>query len=78
MNLFQAMRAPNLASRHVPIGPIATVLCEGRCCRDRTAPVFLAFGVRGALALCAECRAWQNRIVRLALPELRRRRERAA
>ena len=71
MNLWQAMTAqPTEGS--CPIGPIATVLCEGRGCRDRTAPVFVALGVRGALALCAECRAWQNRIVRAVLPEIRR------
>lgn len=73
MNLYQAIRGQRSAVGDArPIGPIATVLCEGRGCRDRTAPVFVALGTRGALALCADCRAWQHRIIRAVLPELRR------
>ena len=71
MNLFQSLSFRPTPSGH-PIGPIATPLCEGRCCADRTAPLFISLGVRGALMLCADCRAWQQRIIRAALPEIRR------
>jgi hypothetical protein len=73
MNLLKAVGyQPSALSTVYPIGPIVTHLCEGRCCGNRTAPLFVSLGVRGALMLCADCRAWQNRIVRAVLPELRR------
>lgn len=73
MTLLQALRyQPSALSAGLPIGRPRTVLCQGRCCTDRTAPVFVALGVRGALVLCAACRAWQHRIIRAVVPELRR------
>lgn len=73
MNLWQAIgyQRSALSSGH-PLGPIATPLCEGRCCGNRTAPVFVSLGARGMLMLCADCRARQNRIVRAVLPEIRK------
>lgn len=71
MNLFQSLSL-RPAWAGISFGPVVTPLCEGRCCGDRTAPVFVSLGVRGALMLCADCRAWQNRIVRAVLPEIRR------
>ncbi len=71
MNLFQSLTYRPSAFG-LPVGPIVTHLCEGRCCGNRTAPLFVSLGVKGALMLCADCRAWQNRIVRAVLPELRR------
>jgi hypothetical protein len=73
MNLFQAItyrsRTPGYA-----LGPIETPLCQGRCCGNRTAPLLITFGVKGALFLCAECRAWHHRIIRTRLAEIRRER----
>lgn len=73
MNLLQVTGyQPSALRASYPLGPIVTHLCEGRCCGNRTAPLFVSLGVKGALMLCADCRAWQNRIVRAVLPELRR------
>lgn len=73
MNLAQALGyQPSVLSAGIPIGRVQTIRCEGRCCPDRSAPVFVALGVRGALALCAECRAWQGRIAQAALLKLKR------
>jgi len=71
MNLFQSLTHRRPSGGHA-LGPIVTPLCEGRCCRDRTVPLFVSLGRRGMLMLCADCRAWQQRIIRAALPELRR------
>lgn len=74
MNLAQAvgyqppwLREPRL------IGRIRTVLCQGRGCPDRTAPVLVSPGVKGVLLLCGECRAYQVRIARAMLPSMIRR-----
>jgi len=73
VNLLQAVGyQPSALRSGYPIGPVVTALCQGRCCGNRTAPVFLTFGVRGALLLCADCRAWHERIIRQMLPEIRR------
>jgi len=71
MNLAQAvgyqppwLREPRLFGRP------RTVLCQGRCCPARTAPVFVALGVKGVLLLCGECRAYQSRVARALLPSL--------
>lgn len=73
MNLLQLTEyQPSALRAGFPFGPVVTHLCEGRCCVTRTAPLFVSLGVKGALMLCADCRAWQNRIVRAVLPELRR------
>mgnify|MGYP001570789025 CR=1 FL=1 len=71
MNLFQQITHRSSVVG-LPLGPIAIVLCEGRCCGNRTAPLFISLGVRGALMLCGDCRAWQQRIIRAVLPEIRR------
>lgn len=71
MNLFQVVTYRPLA-RCLPLGPVRTPPCEGRACGNRTAPVFVALGVKGALLLCEECRAWKDRIIRERLPEIRR------
>lgn len=55
-----------------PIGPIVTVLCDLRSCVNRAAPVFLVLGAKGALALCATCRARHHHLIRTVVPELRR------
>jgi hypothetical protein len=57
----------------VVVGRPRTLACENRCCRDRTAPVFLVLGVRGLAMICADCRARQNRLVRATLATVRRR-----
>lgn len=73
MNLFQAIsHQRSVVSAGRPIGPIATPLCEGRDCANRTAPVFVVVGRRRACFLCASCRTWRNIIIRAALPEIRR------
>lgn len=71
MNLFQAITYRSKTPGY-PLGPVETPLCQGRCCGNRTAPVWLTFGVRGALRLCADCRAWHQRIIRTKLSEIRR------
>lgn len=71
MNLLQSLTYRAAGAGHA-LGPIVTPLCEGRCCGNRTAPLFVSLGVKGALLLCADCRAWQQRIIRAVLPELRR------
>lgn len=71
MNLFQSISLRPVSAGH-PVGPVVTPRCEGRCCGNRTAPLFISLGVRGALLLCADCRAWQQRIIRAVLPEIRR------
>jgi hypothetical protein len=71
VNLFQELTYRPLAVSRA-FGRITTALCQGRCCGNRTAPVFLTFGVRGARLLCADCRAWHERIIRQMLPEIRR------
>ena len=71
MNLFQEL-AYRSGTAGYPLGPVETPLCQGRSCGNRTAPVFLTFGSRGMRLLCAECRAWQQRIICARLPEIRR------
>ncbi len=69
MNLFQVLTyrsTPSLCRE--PFGPIAMVRCEGRCCPDRSAPVFVV----GALLLCSTCRDFRNRFVRDRIAALRR------
>ena len=73
MNLLQAIGYQRSAVRSGhPVGPIATPLCEGRECRNRTAPVFVVVGWRRAFFLCAACRTWRNVLIRAALPEIRK------
>lgn len=72
MNLFQSLTYRTPGYEPGPLGPIAQPRCHGRCCGNRTAPVWLTFGVRGALFLCAECRAWQQRLIRSRLADIRR------
>ena len=72
-NLAQALGyQPDVLTEPILFGRSKTIACEGRCCPDRTAPVFISIGTRGRLFLCSECRAWHSRIVRAALPELTR------
>ena len=71
MNLVQALTyRPDGVSRM--FGLISSPLCQGRCCGERTAPVFVTFGTRGVLLLCADCRAWQQRTIRARIREIRR------
>lgn len=53
-------------------GPIDRPECQGRCCEDRTAPVFVTVGLRGVRLLCAACRTWRPHMIRAALADLRR------
>ncbi len=54
------------------LGPIVTARCEARCCPDRSAPVFVVFGLAGLQILCSTCRNFQREIVRRRLLTLRR------
>lgn len=45
-------------------GPIDRPACQGRCCADRTAPVFVTFGLRHIWLYCARCRARQHELIR--------------
>lgn len=47
----------------IPLGAARKTRCEGRCCPDRSAPVFVV----GALLLCALCRDYRNQRIRFAL-----------
>ena len=71
MNLFQEITYRRSAVS-LPLGRVYRALCQGRCCGNRTAPVFAVFGTRGSLMLCAECRDWQTRIIRNRISEIRR------
>ena len=71
MNLVQQMAFQREPVRYL-LGGIETPLCQGRCCRERTAPVFITFGTRGALLLCADCRAWRLRTIPARIREIRR------
>ena len=71
MNLVQEQAFRSSPIGH-PFGRIKRPRCQGRCCGTRTAPVWITFGTRGLLFLCADCRAWQSRVRGLALAELRR------
>lgn len=68
----QLLTGPRPMREPVPVGPIVTPLCDVRSCPNRTAPVFLVLGARGALTLCTACRDRHHRIVQAALPELKR------
>lgn len=50
----------------IPLGQARMTRCEGRCCPDRSAPVFVV----GALLLCAACRDYRNQRIRFALHQL--------
>lgn len=70
---YQVVTTPKPLREPLTFGAIRSVLCDGPRCRNRSAPVFLALGVKGALALCQVCRAWHQRVIREALPDLKRR-----
>ena len=74
MNLAQAIGyQPAVLTESIMIGQPRTLRCEGRCCPDRTAPVFVAVGIKGALLLCEACRSWQHRMLHVAAIEIKRR-----
>jgi|CXWL01.1.fsa_nt_gi hypothetical protein len=50
----------------IPLGQARTARCEGRCCPDRSSPVFVV----GALLLCGACRDYRNQRIRFALRQL--------
>lgn len=52
-------------------GPIVTARCAARGCPDRSGPVFVVLGLGGYQRLCATCRDYRYRLLRLRLPELR-------
>ena len=71
MNLLQAI-VYRATRPGYPIGPLEQPRCQGRCCGHRTAPVFVTFGSHGMRVLCADCRAWHERLIRARIRDLRR------
>lgn len=50
----------------IHLGAARMASCEGRCCPDRSSPVFVV----GALLLCAACRDYRNQRIRFTLRQL--------